>query len=291
MKMKSSFFLFLASFAVLIPLRIYLCLGRIDAETGFYLRPNPVGILFTALFLLTLLVLAILPHIGKVKNEDLSPAGNKLIGLLGLVLGFLFIVETVSGGFGNVSAYLKNLSSMPALFSAAAGVAGFISGLLFVFYGMLTLFSKPIGGAVAALIMLPSLWCLFLMMHRFLTFTNIVSVSNRMILILFLGLGALFILGHARVVTNVYSGRGVKDSVAYGLGAAIAGFVYTIPRTIASLAGMDPGYEPFASENLLIFFFALYAAAFALYVLRGYHRAASRGEAQSRALEDLGREE
>lgn len=286
--MKSSFFLFLASIVVLIPLRVFLCMGRIDTETGFYLRGNPAGIIFNVLFLLALAALAILPHIGRVKNEDLVPAGNKLIGLLGLLLGFFMVMDTVSGGFGNLSGYLKNFSSMPGFFSAAAGVTGFIGGLLFIFYGMLTLFSKPIGGVVAALIMLPALWLLFLMMHRFLTFTNIVTISNRMILILFLGLAALFILGHARVVTGVYSGRGVKDSVAFGFGAAVAGFVYTIPRTIAALLGMDPSYEIFAAENLIIFVFALYAAVFALYVLRSYHRALSRAEARSRAMEDLG---
>lgn len=287
MKFKASLLAFLLSFLMLMPLRIYLCLSSIDQETGFYLRGHPLGLIFNIIWLVAVLALAILPHIGREESRHPVPAGNKLTGALGLLLGFLMIVDNVSSGFGDLGGYLDTPGNMQALLSAAAGILGFISGLALVFYGMLTLFDRPVTGMVAPLMMLPAVWCVLRLMYYFLSFTSIVTISNRLLLIVFLAVAAMFFLGHARVVTKVGSSRGRKGAVAYGFGMGLTGLIYTVSRALASLVGRDGAYDPFSMENLLFFALALYGAVFALSLVQQYYRSlSSRSRQRTQAPRD-----
>lgn len=270
MKFKIPFFLFLIAIVLFIPMRIYLCLVGIDLETGFYVRDNLWGLVFSIALLITLILLALLPHLGHIKDKNMVPVGNKTIGIFALLLGLLMVFEAVSGKFGGLLDYLLHMGDMMTLLQVGSEILGFFGGMIFVVYGIFILLDQVIGGVIAALIMLPSVSFLLALMHDFLEFTTIVTISNRMLLVLFQALAALFILGHGRVVTHVGSPRGIMDSVAFGLGAGLTGFVYTIPRAIASILGRDDTYQIFSIENLVIFVFSIYATIFALYLIKGY---------------------
>ena len=226
-------YLALALIVLLSVLRIALQLMAIDPGTGFYMG-CPQGVLIQNLLFIAGLLLFILLTGGK-RFWQASKGQEKVMGFLlcagGIALGASslwelagFMLDLFSWGGG-----LRPTLAISRLLALASS-----GTLIYAGAGLLS------GGGFArslAVYTLPALWAAIGAVDCFLSSPTIASISDQVLEVLALCMGAFFWLSHARFA----SGRGISFSSHRGRASGLLFALFVLPLSLGRMAALPAG--------------------------------------------------
>lgn len=199
---------------------------------------DSLGLIYTVIILVP--VVLILCLIISLFDKKISPyyALSKnfaaaifvfIAGVAVIFTGVMSIMDTVSTG--SVSA-----------FDLITSIVGTVAGIGLLFMASAHLSGKSCSNSVSVLIIFPSVWAAFKLVHAFLTYRTVSVLSADMLDLLCYGIITLFFCADAMMLGNIESKNSVKRCFIFGFTLMAAVFAYCT-KEIISVFGNFEAYE------------------------------------------------
>ncbi|WRS26482.1 hypothetical protein U6B65_09010 [Oscillospiraceae bacterium MB08-C2-2] len=262
---------YLSALALCTGLRLFLKFQIIDPFSGFYNGGAPAVWIFRGL-----LVIAIAFFLWNMLRQNTITwysafYNDRPMNLTAVLLGFAcFLYTTQVVGDILTQREVHPFNKVGNFFLAGLCV---LTGIVFFIIGTGGLRANPREPSVFWLI-IPVIWQALLLIISFNHTTTLATVSDNVLVLLFLASYNIFLLGHARTMCNVGSLKGRNYAVPMGLSASLLGFAAVIPDTLWLLLTQRPLSSGLFGKwgSLLIFAMSLYALCFTVALRRSVAR-------------------
>lgn len=252
---------------VLVGLRTFLKLTRIDIVSGLYLTEDIWGLLFTIFMAVGIVLIVVIVLRFSRKGSEMGEF-SPLLRLSAQLAGVFILISAIVfvAGYAFFSPDHGALTIWE-IFIGISSVAAGVSMILLSFRNIHPETGKiRMSGLVPIILLI--FWQAVLLVHTFLQYTTIMSVSDQFLEVFFMLFNLLFFLFHGRIVTSIRPQAAVKWAPICGLISALFGFVLLIPYIVSGLFHGLPG-ETFLPANLIsICGLSLYNAVFSFVYLR-----------------------
>lgn len=231
-----------------VPLRTIHYFSLIESNTGFYSEVTMSVYLFFAAVAAAIVTFTVMAFI---KRKSLSysthaatrPGFGALAGLT--AAGFIFdavacVQKFTSDKYMNLESIspdeASSLTTASNLlkFQTAAAVIAFI---YFAVVCLVNLTGKKLPKAASFLSVIPVIWGMLKLVFRFMETISYVRVSDLMLDMLMLAFEIMFLMAFAQLNSGVNAKNCEWKVAAYGLSAALLGFICFVPRLIITIAG------------------------------------------------------
>ncbi len=264
--------LYFTALAACLSCRVYLKLFQMDTATGFYIDGGIYETVFNIL-------LAAVPVIAFLTSRLLRPdedypveMRDRLLRALCAAAGLALAVFVF---FGPPESNLRQAHG-PAFYQLANYLRwgfGGLAALAFVFLGAAGVFGRK-KTTVALLLLMPPLWQIIYLVTRYNFYTTVASISDHLLMVLFMVFNAVFLMGFARTISLQMRNDGRNYAIPAGLCASLCGFLLTLPNYI--YMAVNRTAMPVAllgiSESIYIFVMSVLALAFTLALMGSLKR-------------------
>ena len=243
--------------AITVVVRIMQNAAMIDPKTGFYYKEYEV---FEPVFLITIFALMIAYFIIAMLSSENPPLGDSYI--VSRPLGVMTFMLAVVAGIRCVPYVLKMATiSVSDYFLLAAYAAFFI---FCVAYGVMLICGKK---APSELFLIPSLFGAVRFTVTFISYVDVIKVTDIILTITMLGVTMMFWHMFARVNAGMASKSTVKMLYGFGFPAALLCFACSVPKYYVNWFMPNTGIH--ISEHISYFDFAsgIYIAVFLVMTL------------------------
>ena len=255
---------------VLVLYRVLLKTLFIDLNSGFY-EGNPLwNNLFAVGIALSACGIALTALLTK--NGALStPRGNRLMEAatfgLGAVLLGTGLIRLLTEKQSADSSFAFHL--LPGWLVVFEQVLCVLSGVSLILIALVMWSGARSKEAAGVLALVPSVWQTFLLVERFVTFRQVLTVSDQLLETLYLLSACLFFLFYARSLLQIVTGS--QGLVAAALLTALFGFVLAFGQ----YAGMAVAKDASGPSFLLLPMMLTVSSYALLFVLRTLHTAST----------------
>lgn len=264
--------LYFIALAISLACRILLKLFHIDISTGFYSG----GDLYVLIFNICLAAVPVIMFASNrlKKADDDYPVNNpdRILNLLAVLAGASIILFAVMAkqeprleqGFSENFYMVRSYINI---------VMGTLSGLSLIYLGIGGVFGRkrPPAGIIIAL---PVVWQTVLLITQFNSYTTVTTISDHLLIVLFMIFNALFLMGQARTVCSQMRKDGRNYAIPSGLCASLCGILLVVPNYIYIAINQAPMPTPMLGyfESVYILIMSLYALAFVISLIRSIKR-------------------
>ncbi len=213
--------------------RILLKLNFMDVATGFYKGGDFIVLIFNILLAAVPIILFASNRLEKTDDDYSVYTRGRAVNLLAILTGLTIIAFAVIGA---PESYLQQGHSV--LFYQIRDYVniflGVLSGLAFVYLGVSGVFgrNKP---PFSLVVVIPAIWQLVLLITRYNSYTTVVSISDHLLLVLFMICASLFLMGQARTLCGHMRKDGRNYTIPAGLSVSLFGFMLTVPNYVYML--------------------------------------------------------
>lgn len=274
MTIKLSKRLFLAAAVLCVALRCVLKFVSIDPATGYYEGYDALILLFNVLLAVSALALIALPFLQKSTDSHVIrfDGATRLFSVLSGAALLLFAAGRISAAIAELSS-VSGASPFSFLISTLGifvfmGVVPALSGGILIAAGLRARGDSGTAGMNGWLLLVPLVWQVAQLLVTFMDFTAVRHVSDQMLAVMSMVLGAPFFLAHGRVLSGIGHDKGVRQMAAFGLPFALLSLTLSIPSIAASLAGRAFPYGLPPTGSILYLCLGLYAASLGLSIRR-----------------------
>ncbi|MCL2034883.1 MAG: hypothetical protein FWG94_09150 [Oscillospiraceae bacterium] len=288
--MKTYFKILLNGYAVSLAAclicRVALKLWFIDMETGFY-NGGGMFVFVQNITLAAFVVGVFLSNRLKTTADDFAVSlKSPVVNVMAALCGISMIMFAVSGS-PDIMLEQGNRNILSGSGDMLNLLFGSVSGAAFLYFGIAGVFGKrkPPPGVWLAL---TPVWMVLRMITRYNGYTTVLTISDHLLVVLFMVSASLFLLGHARTICGYMRRDGRNYAIPSGLSLSLFGFVLTIPgfADILAYGGLDmPAGDIFLGgaalpsspligviESVFIFTMSLYALCFVIGLMRSVKR-------------------
>ena len=283
MTIKLSKRLFLAAAILCVLLRCALKFISIDPDTGYYEGYDALVLLFNLLLTVSTAALIVLPMLKRTSEIRCVCFGSaaRLFSILSGAALLLFAAGRISASIAEISSG-SDASPLAFRFSTLGvfvfmGIVPALSGGILIAVGLRARGQSGAGGMNGWLLLVLLVWQVAQLLVTFMDFTAVRHVSDQMLAVMSMVLGAPFFLAHGRVLSGIGHDKGVRQLAAFGLPFALLSLTLSIPSIAASLAGRAFPFGLPLTGSVLYLCLGLYAASLGLSIQRKAAHAA--GEA------------
>ena len=241
MRQSSSFRHFFALYFVALvfclALRIYLKLTAMDPNTGFYLEPGLFVIAFNALLgggLVLLYLLYLLRRTDRdypVLREDKITALSAMICGISMALYQLEALEIPIPVLEELSLHNTGVG-LEGLALMLSGVFGWFAAIVFTFIGARALFFGRGGLRGGVIPLVAGIWVMIVLVTSFNKYTTLTTVSDSLLVVLFMVFASLFFVGHARTLGGFARKDGRNYAIPSGLATSLCGALLVVPNWV-----------------------------------------------------------
>lgn len=261
-----------AALVLCLACRIVLKLNYMDASTGFYSGGDLYVLVFNLLLASAPVIMFASNRLKRADDDYPLDNASRPLAILAVLTGAAMIAFAIIGA--PESQLQQNYSE---LFYAVRGYVslglGSISGLAFLYLGFGGVFGRkkaPLG----LLIVIPAIWQIVLLVLRYNYYTTVVSISDHLLLVLFMIFNSLFLMGMARTVCMQMRKDGRNYAIPSGLCASLCGFLLVLPNYAYMAVNAEP--MPVALlgvfESAYVLIMSLYALVFVTALMRSIKR-------------------
>lgn len=260
--------LYFAALAVCMACRIVLKLNYMDVFTGFYSGGDLYVLIFNLMLAAAVIPMFVTNRLKKPDDDYPLDDRNRAIALLCILTGAAMAAFAIVGA--PESMLRQNYSE---LFYQLRGYVNIVLGLLsaaaFLYLGIGGVFGrkKPPHGLLA---IIPAVWQIVILVLRYNYYTTVVSISDHLLIVLFMIFNSLFLMGMARTVCMQMRKDGRNYAIPSGLCASLCGFLLVIPNYIYMLAYSEPMPVVLMGvvESAYVLVMSLYALVFVISLMR-----------------------
>ena len=241
-------------------LRVYLRFFGIDVVTGFYTASGLPVFAFNAVLGAALGAMLLLNRLRVTAHDypvlQKSRTSSALALLVGLFIALFMLEATRLKTFTRHSGIrLEGLSAK------VCAVLGLLSALAFLWLGLRGTAEARRGLGVVLLV--PVIWQTVLLVSKFNDYTTITTISDNLLVILFMVFNCCFIMGHARTVCGFARKDGRNYLLPTGLATSLLGLLLTVPNYLYALLRHTrlPAEALGDMECLYVFVMSLFALA------------------------------
>ncbi|MCR2027088.1 hypothetical protein [Anaerotruncus colihominis] len=265
MTIKLSKRLFLAAAILCVLLRCALKFISIDPATGYYEGYAALVLLFNVLLAVSAFALIALPLLQKASGGysiRLGGATRLFSALSGAAL-LLFTAGRILAAVKEIAfvsgAPLSFLLSTLGVF-VFMGIVPALSGGILIAAGLRARGQSGAAGMNGWLLLVPLVWQVAQLLVTFMDFTAVRHVSDQMLAVMSMVLGAPFFLAHGRILSGIGHDKGARQMAAFGLSFALLSLTLSIPSIAASLSGRAFPFGLPLTGSILYLCLGLYAA-------------------------------
>lgn len=248
--------------------RIVLKLNYMDVFTGFYSGGDLYVLIFNLMLAAAVIPMFVTNRLKKPDDDYPLDDRNRAIALLCILTGAAMAAFAIVGA--PESMLRQNYSE---LFYQLRGYVNIVLGLLsaaaFLYLGIGGVFGrkKPPHGLLA---IIPAVWQIVILVLRYNYYTTVVSISDHLLIVLFMIFNSLFLMGMARTVCMQMRKDGRNYAIPSGLCASLCGFLLVIPNYIYMLAYSEPMPVVLMGvvESAYVLVMSLYALVFVISLMR-----------------------
>lgn len=248
--------------------RMFLVLGFIDHNTGFYTKSNAFVYLLNAVLLVTVVTVFCLTRLRRAGGDYPVQRNNTLSRLLCL-LGGISIIVLMSFEIPAIHASREAVNLLGKISGYGSILFGFLSGIGLFVLGFLG-FVRREDSVPGLLLLCPPIWQLLLLIFKFNSYSTITTMPDNLLIVLFMIFNTLFFVGHARTVSNLGRNDGRNYTVPAGICSSLFGLLLVVPNYAFMIVNQAP--MPVASlgfyESICYFLLSLYAASYSLSLIR-----------------------
>lgn len=261
-----SYTLFYVALAVCGGLRIWLKMGDIDLQTGFYTGQGNV-VLVHNLLLVAVVVLLLLAYLLRQIDGDYPVLLESLaIPVLSICLGVAILLYTMEI-IGVIPFDDRNmgvrLDRLPMLVCSTLGLLSAVG--MIVSGGQGLGYRRMRGGALP---LSAGIWMLVMLVCRFNAYTTLTTISDNLMAVLFMVFASVFFVGHARTLSGLARRDGRNYTIPAGLLTALFGLLLVVPNWIWVIVNRSwdiPALLLGAFESLFTVLLSVYALVFVRY--------------------------
>lgn len=226
MRRKPLSILFAALAVVAVAARFFLYFTAIDPATGFYNDSSRVlGLVVSTAFVVGLIVCVVL---FRFLSEPSA-------GVIGRAPGLAVISFGMAGALccDTLVSLVRSLSALQCL----VGLFALLSAAYFVCTGIDRLRgTRHTPGLLYATV---PVWAAVKLVIYYTQFHGVIYISEGILEVFALALSMMFWLYHTRMVTGMEPGRAAQWGYGFGIAAAVACCMVTLPRLVAGVMGRD----------------------------------------------------
>jgi hypothetical protein len=259
-------FAFFTPFLVLY--RVLLKTLFIDLDSGFY-EGNP---LWNNLFAIGIVLAAGGIVLTALLTKDVTtrtPRGNRLMEAatfgLGIVLLGTGLIRLLTERQSTTSSFAFHL--LPGWLSVSEQILCVLSGVALILIAFVMWSGARSKEATGLLALIPAVWQTFLLVERFVSFRQVLTVSDQLLETLYLLSACLFFLFYARSLLQIVAGS--QSLVAAALLTALFGFV----SAVGQYAGMAVAKDASGPSPLLLPMMLTVSSYALIFVFRTLHTA------------------
>jgi hypothetical protein len=265
------FIIFFAALFFCLGVRVRLKLtGAIDPATGFYEGGGLFVTAFNAVLAAAVILLFALYLLRDTERDYPVYGRERGLAVFSLLTGFSIILCQIEAlrlfGTGAVNHGVA-LRGAPLYITGALGL---LAAWSFVWLGGRGLFGcRGMYGAVIPLA--AGIWQLAVLVSKFNGYSNVATVSDSLMAVLFTVFSAVFLVGHARTLSGLARRDGRNYAIPAGFCAALCGFITALPNWLWMLINRTrdiPAPLLGGFESFFIFCMSLYALCFVIKLTR-----------------------
>lgn len=239
--MKTYFKLMLALYGLCLAVgmvcRVLLKQNYIDIDTGFYLGGVALVLVFNICLAAAPVIMFVSNRLKKADDDYAVYSRGRLASVFALAAGVSILLLAV---IGSPESQLQQGYS-PAFYEMRGYITrilGFLAGAAFLYLGFVGLTDKrPLGG----ILIIPAVWQVVVLITRYNSYTTVTAISDHLLLVLFMVFSSLFLLGHARTLSNQMRKDGRNYAIPAGLCLSLCGFFLVIPNYVYVFTHVSPG--------------------------------------------------
>lgn len=258
--------------AVCLVCRIILKLNYMDTLTGFYSGGDLSVLIFNVLLASAPVIMFASNRLKRADDDYPLDATSRPLMVLSLLTGAVMIAFAVVGA--PESQLHQNYSELfCTIRDGVILVLGVISGLAFLYLGFGGVFGRkkvPAG----LLIAVPAVWQIVMLVLRYNYYTTVISISDHLLLVLFMIFNSLFLLGMARTLCMQMRKDGRNYAIPSGLCSSLCGFLLVLPNYAYMGVNLKPMPVGLLGlfESAYILIMSLYALIFVISLMRSIKR-------------------
>jgi len=255
--------------------RVYLKLNAMDPVTGFYQGAGGLVLAFNVVLAVCVVLLYLVYLLRRTDGDYPVLREDKPLTFFALLVGIaiaLYQLENlgihVFSGLGALN-HGAGLAGLSLMFS---GVFGWFSAIAFTFIGARALLvgKGQLRGGVFSLV--AAFWMMVTLVGSFNRYTTLTTISDSLLVVLFMVFATLFFTGHARTLGGFARKDGRNYAIPSGLAASLCGVLLAVPNWVWAAANgtLDlPAPMLGSFESVFLFIASVYAFLFVRHTCLG----------------------
>lgn len=195
-------------------------------------------------------------------------------GILSIITGLCMIAYTLTTVPKQIVAQspIQHNSLLPQglgtrLFLLTVVTLGVVGGVSMIVGGANTKYHAS-GKPGSMLGFVPALWQLLVLLARFNTFIAITTITDVLLVILFMCFSAMFLIGQSRIIFGLGIRNGKTYAIPTGLSVSLIGFTFVVPNAISLM--VNGSFVSGMQMNLIEFAYIAAMSVYSLVFLVGF---------------------
>lgn len=240
--------------------RILLKLRFIDPVTGFYTVKTGLTTAFNLALLLAIVLLFLANRLRMSASDYPVYYRSSFTGFLAILVGISIILYMFLEQPYSHSMEQGFSAGVTALRDIASKVLAVLAGISMVWVGIGNITDRLSRAAIFPALF-GSFWQVYMLVTRFNSFTVLTTISDNLLVVLFMVFASLFLVGQARTTFGLTRKDGRNYTIPTGLCASLAGFTLVVPNYLYMLVNAAPMPAPMLGqlESVYILLMSVFA--------------------------------
>ncbi|GEM_PF-2403399 len=261
---KASYLIFILAAVVLVCFRMILKLDFIDPQTGFYNTHSVLNSAFAIVYAVFCLALLLFSYSDKENYEKKLLPPLKTISPLATIFGMAIEAKALTDGYElfNQIKSGEQFKTMDLLLNSITVLVSVVTGIVMIVLAV-NMGTHSLKGYPSSIVLaITVLYQCLMLIERFTKHTSPITISDDMLEMVMLVFGILFMMAHARVITQLNLNKGYRLLQFSGYAFALTALILLLPELFGILIGRLE-FEP-AQTTVIVYdiFLMLYCIVF-----------------------------
>ncbi|MCL2857658.1 MAG: hypothetical protein FWE19_08090 [Oscillospiraceae bacterium] len=272
---RGFFALYFGSLIFCLGARVYLKLTAMDEVTGFYQGADILVLAFNVVLAAGVVLLYLLYLLRRTDNDYPVMREDKAVAFFALLCGLsiaLYQLEVFDIPIFSGLAELNLGVGLGGIALMLSGAFGWLSAIAFIFVGARALVAGKGQMRGGLLFLVAGIWMMITLVSSFNRYTTLTTISDNLLVVLFMVFATLFFIGHARTLGGFARKDGRNYAIPSGLIASLCGFLLVIPNWVWAVANGTlnlPAPMLGSFESVFVLITSVYALLFVRHTCLG----------------------